>query len=370
MSRRWRGSPLFRKSSESILAEGGPATDEDDQHHEREQGEPKSFMKTMLAQAERLGSLTKFSTDRANTANHQVRRNIKNKQQRRSEPRIYAAQFLPASSYSTSSEISDGVRTHYSSTAADADDEYSSSVTEDEGDSSDLLPQDPSFDLGKLKRVSEQFQLRPRELHQLWELFKKLDKDNSGTIDKSEMFDWLGQPYNMFTRRLFDLVDAPRKGHLDFVAFIKVLCTYALFGNVDILKFCFFALDSNANGCIDHNELHQLAALLHSDEDNQLYNIDLVLQHFDKNMDGVINFDEFRDINRRYPYLLYPAFRLQSQIESKTLGRGWWKRHRRKLVKQRGESFRQAPSSALQVSTLILKTTMSRVYAQWVKFIN
>lgn len=42
--------------------------------------------------------------------------------------------------------------------------------------------------------------------------------------------------------------------------------------------------------------------------------------HLQTNADGMIDYEEFKTINRRYPMMLFPAFRLQDSIRKKTLG--------------------------------------------------
>lgn len=49
-------------------------------------------------------------------------------------------------------------------------------------------------------------------------------------------------------------------------------------------------------------------------------NFSRALEEFDTNDDGEIDFDEFRELNRRYPMVLFPAFRLQDAFRRKTLG--------------------------------------------------
>lgn len=44
------------------------------------------------------------------------------------------------------------------------------------------------------------------------------------------------------------------------------------------------------------------------------------LEEFDTNDDGQLDFDEFRVANRRFPMMLFPAFRLQDNFRKKTLG--------------------------------------------------
>jgi hypothetical protein len=48
------------------------------------------------------------------------------------------------------------------------------------------------------------------------------------------------------------------------------------------------------------------------------------VEQFDSNDDGLIDFDEFRELNRRYPMILFPAFRLQDRMQRSTLGERKW----------------------------------------------
>ncbi|GBG27749.1 Calcium-dependent protein kinase 12 [Hondaea fermentalgiana] len=326
--RRW---PSTRwRSEESILASDGPAVDDEEQDEadrwernvqtlENTERDPKSN-NHKSKQKTRHRLLEKSDSKPLLTRLLSLRQSKGGKRSSSQKRARVSHEWYNNAVESCGSEASSVGRRSYSSSAAEADDEYESICTEDEIKDTRGLPENDKFDILRLKRLCDQYSLTPRHIRRLFQLFKRLDSDRSGTVDKAELFAWLDEPLNLFSRKLFELVDVPRKGHLDFVAFCKVLVTYALFGKDDILRYCFYAFDSNSNGCIDHNELHQLVSLLHGDEEQRFYNIELVLQKFDQNLDGVINFEEFQQINRQHPYVLYPAFRMQKRIEEKTFG--------------------------------------------------
>lgn len=58
---------------------------------------------------------------------------------------------------------------------------------------------------------------------------------------------------------------------------------------------------------------------------------------FDNSTDGRIDFFELRELNRRFPNLLYPAFRLQESMMRCTLGMQWWQLKRHAMVEARRE---------------------------------
>lgn len=225
---------------------------------------------------------------------------------------------------------SDGSR---ASSVDDADDEW-----EDEGEPTSAReeqgvaalaaakgqPQQPPWDRRALTKVCTQFDIREREVRKLYRLFKRLDKDQSDTIDREELFSWLQEPLTVFSNSLFSLVDVEKHRELNFVEFVRSMATYAMFGQEEVLRFAFFAIDDNKNGVIDHGELHMLVDMLHGAKEERYLNIDKVLDQFDKDLDGTISFSEFKAIHNKFPFLLYPAFRMQTKIEEKTLGRKWW----------------------------------------------
>ena len=49
-------------------------------------------------------------------------------------------------------------------------------------------------------------------------------------------------------------------------------------------------------------------------------NFKRALEEFDQNDDGLIDYNEFKQINRRYPMMLYPAFSTQERMQTHCLG--------------------------------------------------
>ena len=50
------------------------------------------------------------------------------------------------------------------------------------------------------------------------------------------------------------------------------------------------------------------------------------MEEFDVNEDGLIDYSEFLELDRRYPLILFPAFRLQDTMQRSTLGESTWLR--------------------------------------------
>lgn len=53
-------------------------------------------------------------------------------------------------------------------------------------------------------------------------------------------------------------------------------------------------------------------------------NFKRALEEFDVNEDGLIDYSEFLELDRRYPLMLFPAFRLQDVMQRQSLGEKAW----------------------------------------------
>lgn len=53
-----------------------------------------------------------------------------------------------------------------------------------------------------------------------------------------------------------------------------------------------------------------------------------------RNKDGVLDFEEFKIMNKRYPMLLFPCFRLQDRMQKSTLGENHWLQLHKRLYQR------------------------------------
>jgi len=187
----------------------------------------------------------------------------------------------------------------------------------------------------KLQHTIDTIHLSVEDLAQLFELFKQHDKDNSNAIDLDEFYAILDERRSVFADGLFDLIDADDTGTLDFSEFVVTIMTYGLFEELEVLKYCFFVFDKDKNGYIEEDEMHALVDVLHDHEvkGNLKTAEDLTLKH--ANSDGKIDFMEFQTINKQFPTLLYPAYRLQRNLWKNVLGEKWWVKKQTELNDER-----------------------------------
>jgi Ca2+-binding EF-hand superfamily protein len=167
--------------------------------------------------------------------------------------------------------------------------------------------------------------LNQRQLKYLKKKFDEVDVDGSGTMDSTEFFGMLGEDRTPLTDALFGLMDLDGSGTIEFDEFVAVLLTYCMYSKDDILRFCFDTYDLDHSNSIDEQEFMALMSSVNNGTPMFPGNFTTVLQGFDSNDDGLIDFQEFKVIEQRYPLIFFPAFRLQEQMQKCTLGTSNWR---------------------------------------------
>jgi len=107
----------------------------------------------------------------------------------------------------------------------------------------------------------------------------------------------------------------------------------------DVLRFAFFIFDKDKNGYIDKDELELFVRTLH--KGGMQGNIMQALHNIDFNGDGKFDFMEFNALHEKFPTVLYPAFRLQSQMCSNVMGSQWWNKKKIMLANIREDEMRK-----------------------------
>jgi len=169
-------------------------------------------------------------------------------------------------------------------------------------------------------------------MDKLRKLFASNDKDNSGSLDIDEFYEMFSATKNPFGDALFRLVNLDGDGEfLSFSEFVQVVTTYCLFGPNEILRFAFSVVDEDQSGFVSLEELDNLASWLHKGGPANLNTAILkIKEKYDKG-DGNLSFETFKKIYREFPFIFYPAFRLQEGMMQTVFGQKWWDKKRKEL---------------------------------------
>jgi serine/threonine-protein phosphatase 2B regulatory subunit len=138
------------------------------------------------------------------------------------------------------------------------------------------------------------------EIERIRRRFLKLDQNRSGGIDRQEFLSIPQIASNPLAHRLFAVVDKDGGGEVDFQEFIEALSTFSSKGDKESkLKFAFQIYDIDRDGYISNGELFLVLKMMVGNNlrDGQLQQIvDKTLMEADKDRDGKISFEEFRDM--------------------------------------------------------------------------
>jgi serine/threonine-protein phosphatase 2B regulatory subunit len=136
------------------------------------------------------------------------------------------------------------------------------------------------------------------EVDRLRKRFMKLDKDNSGTIERDEFLSLPQVSSNPLATRMIAIFDEDGGGDVDFQEFVSGLSAFSSKGNKEEkLRFAFKVYDIDRDGYISNGELFIVLKMMVGSnlKDQQLQQIvDKTIMEADQDRDGKISFDEFK----------------------------------------------------------------------------
>ncbi|KAL9623345.1 MAG: hypothetical protein Q9160_002452 [Pyrenula sp. 1 TL-2023] len=135
------------------------------------------------------------------------------------------------------------------------------------------------------------------EVDRLRKRFMKLDKDNSGTIERDEFLSLPQVSSNPLATRMIAIFDEDGGGDVDFQEFVSGLSAFSSKGNKEEkLRFAFKVYDIDRDGYISNGELFIVLKMMVGSnlKDMQLQQIvDKTIMEADQDGDGKISFEEF-----------------------------------------------------------------------------
>mmetsp|Transcript_43569 Transcript_43569/g.69676 ORF Transcript_43569/g.69676 Transcript_43569/m.69676 type:complete len:138 (-) Transcript_43569:39-452(-) len=114
---------------------------------------------------------------------------------------------------------------------------------------------------------------------------------------------------------IFQCFDKEKCGQVDIREFMIALSNFTGAGKDEKLKFAFMIFDEDGNGVITKQELIKILKANHmaSSEKEVARKADTIMAQADKDGDGVVSFDEFVVVSKRFPNILFPTHSLGSQ---------------------------------------------------------
>jgi serine/threonine-protein phosphatase 2B regulatory subunit len=152
--------------------------------------------------------------------------------------------------------------------------------------------------------------LKPESIKKAYKRFCATDKDKSGLIDYTEFCEILQVDPSPQTEEVFRLFDYDRTGQIDGREFLIGVSNFTGASKEDKLKFAFIIFDEDNNGVITKAELTKILKANHmANTDAEVQRkADTIIAQADKDGDGVITFDEFVVVSKKFPNILFPAY--------------------------------------------------------------
>lgn len=152
--------------------------------------------------------------------------------------------------------------------------------------------------------------LKPESIKKAYKRFQAADKDKSGLVDYTEFCEVLQVDPSPQGEKVFQLFDYDKSGQVDIREFLVALSNFSGAGKDDKLKFAFMVFDEDGNGMITKEELTKILKANHmaSSDAEVARKADTILTQADKDGDGVVSFDEFVIVSKKFPNILFPAY--------------------------------------------------------------
>lgn len=152
--------------------------------------------------------------------------------------------------------------------------------------------------------------LKPESIKKAFKRFQATDKDKSGMIDYTEFCEVLQVDPSPQGEKVFQLFDYEKSGQVDIREFLVALSNFSGAGKDDKLKFAFMVFDEDGNGMITKEELTKILKANHmaSSDAEVARKAETILTQADKDGDGVVTFDEFVIVSKKFPNILFPAY--------------------------------------------------------------
>lgn len=139
-----------------------------------------------------------------------------------------------------------------------------------------------------------------RDIKKLYKRFRALDTNHNGELDPHELFDVPEIADNPLVKRVLSIFDTNGDGRVSFIEFLVGLSKLAAgTDEMQKTKFAFDVYDINKDGHISNGELFAVMKMMVGNNlnDQQLQQlVDRTIVQADKDGDGMISFEEFREM--------------------------------------------------------------------------
>ena len=152
-------------------------------------------------------------------------------------------------------------------------------------------------------------------LKNVYKQFLAVDTDKSGLVDINEFCRLLRVERSQFVERLFGMFDTDKSGTIDLKEFVVGLSNVGTAAREDKVKFAFQVFDLDGSGTIDADELKKIVKATNMASTKQLdRKTEWLMKQCDTDGDGNISYEEFVNLAKKFPNIVFPAYSLASGL--------------------------------------------------------
>eukprot|EP01035_Chromulina_nebulosa_P022337 gene22337-28925_t len=179
----------------------------------------------------------------------------------------------------------------------------------------------------------EALRFNESEIERLYKLFRKVDVDESGSIELVELLVHIDLERTKFTERIFSIFDEDGSGQIDFREFVLSLWNYCTLSSATLALFAFDLYDHDSSGVLSVAEIEGMMREVYgraAATSPYAKGVSNELRLIESN--GDLDVDTFALFSRNHKAMLFPAFLVQSQLQKKILGLRFWNQHANRRI--------------------------------------
>lgn len=167
-----------------------------------------------------------------------------------------------------------------------------------------------------LDEFAQEHSIKPETIKKAFKRFQAIDKDHSGMIDYTEFCEIMQVDPAPALEKLFQMFDKDRSGQIDVREFMIGLSNFTGAGKEEKLKFAFMVFDEDGNGVITKQELIKILKANHMAQSDKevMRKAETIMAQADKDGDGVVSYEEFTIVSKKFPNILFPAYSLGNKM--------------------------------------------------------
>ena len=165
-----------------------------------------------------------------------------------------------------------------------------------------------------LSAFAQENSIKPDSIRKAHRRLQRVDKGGRGGVDLAALCEVLAVEPSPASERAFKLFDYEGSGSIDAREFLVAVANFSGAGKDDKLKFAFMLFDEDGSGAISRKALTTILRANHmaSSDAEVARKAQTIMSQADRNGDGVIAFEEFVVVSRKFPNVLFPSFHAYS----------------------------------------------------------